>query len=378
MEKSYEISPLGNDSYTEDILFLLCAMSEVRPILQKGGVVPRHGLVIFLEDRNDSDLLARFFLEAGATICKSFDKPTKKILNNGLGIHTFFRYDKEAKVIDFLESEDFLPVVITYGAVPDFLKNGPDILPFRKDEIKDLQTHKILTEIAIFKRYARENPHEIAKNLYFFRTSKAFLQYNGQSSLFLSLLALTEIFGDLYRYSHNEIETEQIKKHLWDCSKYFCDLSENYSGDWDILDAVRDLIFSYVDDDPQILVDKINKIEGPLLEALENGSAILYDAQYYFFPEKILRKACEPLLQTLSFTEIKLELKNSGFLHCNATTTRNFTVKKLLTNAYGHTFRVRFLKLKRDFFISPDSLGLEERRNAQSCSSAILTDNAAR
>ncbi len=280
MEKSREIMPLKENSYTEDILFLICAVSEIRPILQKAGLAPRHGIVIFLEDQTDSDLLTRFLLEANATMCKSFNRPVKNILNNGMAIHTFFRYDKEEKITDFLETEDFLPVIITHGAIPDLLKNGPDILPLAKNELKDLPVHKILTGIATFRRYARKDPNEIAKKLYFFRTSKAFLQYNGQDSLLLSLLAVTDIFGDLYRHTHTESETEQMKHRLRDCSRHFCDLSENYRNDWDILDVVRDLIFTYVDDDPQILVDEIRKIQGPVLEALENGSAILYDAEF--------------------------------------------------------------------------------------------------
>lgn len=377
MEKSCEIMQIGTESSVHDILFLICAMSEIRPILQKAGLAPRHGLAIFLEDQADADFLTGSFLEAGATICKSFSKPVKNICNNGLGIHTFFRYDKEDKIMDFLEAEDFLPIVITHGAIPDLLKNGPAILPFRKKDIEDLQTYKILDDIETFKKYTRKNPSEIAKKLYLFKTSEVFLQYKGQDPLYLSLMAVTDIWGELYRYTHNEPETEQMKDHLRDRIKHFCSLSEDYKDGWDILDVVRDSIFAYVDSEPWILIDEINKIQGPLLEAVETNSAILYDAEYYYFPEKILRKACEPLLQALSFPEIKLELKNGGFLYCNSTTTRNYTVKKLLTNAYGYTFRVRFYKLLKNFFVSLDSLALEERRNDPPCLSEISTENAA-
>lgn len=377
MEKGYEIMPIGMGTSVNDILFLICAMSEIRPILQTDGLELHHGIVMLVEDQTDSDILIDFFFKTGAIICKTFAKSIKNIANNKSAIHTYFLYDKEEKLIEFLESESFLPIVIICGAIPDFLKNGTNILPMEKGSLKNLRSHQMVKNLESFKVYARGNPHEIQKSLHFFKTSKIFFKNEMQTPLYLPLMAITDTLGDFYRCSHNESETEQLKIRLRNSVTHFCNLSENYKDDWDILETIKKSIFAYIDDSPQILIDEIDKIEGPLSEAIESDSAILYDAKYYYFPEKILRKACEPLLQTLSFPDIKLELKNSGFLCCNSTATRNFTVKKLITNAYGRTFRVRFLKLLKDFFISEHSLGLEERRTDASCSLEILTKTTA-
>lgn len=377
MEKGYEIMSIGAGTSAKDILFLICAMSEIRPILQTDGLVPHHGIVMLMEDQTDTDILTDFLFKTGASICKTFNKPSKKIANNEIGIHTYSLYDKEEKTMEFLEMESFLPIVITCGAIPDFLKNGSNIFPVEKGTLKNLRSHQMVKILDSFKAYARGNPHEIQKSLHFFKTSEIFFKHEMQMPLYLPLMAITDTFGDFYRCSHNESETEQMKIRFRNSVIHFCNLSENYKDDWDILETIKKSILAYVDDSPQILIDEIDKIEGALSEAIESDSAILYDTKYYYFPEKILRRACEPLLQTLSFPDIKLELKNSGFLYCNSTKTRNFTIKKLLTNAYGHTFRVRFLKIKKDFFISEYSLGLEERRTDAPCSLELLTKSIA-
>ena len=57
MEKSYEIMPIGTEASVDDILFLICAMSEIRPILQTDGLELHHGIVLLMEDQTDSDIL---------------------------------------------------------------------------------------------------------------------------------------------------------------------------------------------------------------------------------------------------------------------------------------------------------------------------------
>lgn len=367
---------IETENCTEDFLFLTCAMSEIRPILDKDDLTPHHGLIIFLENQKDADFLTEFFLEAEAVQCKTFSKPLKKLWNNGLGFHLYSLYDKEEKIFDFLESENFFSIVIVHGIMPDFLKRFPNIIPLGSEDLGTLQKPKILEKLKNFKMYARKNPSDIQKSLHFFKTSEVFLEQNGRASFYLSMMGVVDIFCNFFRYSHTEYETEQEKIRLRNSVEYFCNFAENYGDAWDILDTIRNFVYTYLDENQQIAIGEINKLEGALLEAVEEESAILYDANYYYFPEKILRQACSPLFHTLSFPEIKQELKNHEILHCNSTTTQNFTTKKLLTNAYGRAFRVRFLKILKEFFVSPNSLGLEERRE-KNCLSEILITNLA-
>lgn len=101
----------------------------------------------------------------------------------------------------------------------------------------------------------------------------------------------------------------------------------------------------------------------------------MFDEEFYYIPEKILRKACESFRDSVSILSVKRALFDSGFLCCNDAKEGNYTVKKLLTNAYGCSFRPRFLKIKKEFFISGGSLGLEERR--KKCTLEISAENYA-
>lgn len=366
---------INKENISYDIMLLMCLTAELHPLLKKEGLDVHHGIVLIMETKSDLDRMIDLLIESGAILCRSFKRPTENIQNTEFAVHNYVKYDKEEAVLEFLESGFFLPMVVTCGFVPDFLKTASNVLVVDEFDIKDVQAHQLLEDIDGFKTYVREYPPGIVRKLHSFKTSDEFLQQDHRTLLHTTFLSIIDIFEDFYRCSHSESEWEKMKIRLKDSVKHFCDISEDYAEGWDILDAIRSSTYAYIDEHPEILIDQIDKIEGELLEATEKGNAILYDAKFYYFPEKVLRTACSPLLETISFLDIKAQLKEGGILYCNSTNTRNYTVKKLLTNAYGKVFRVRFLKLKKIFFVTPDCLGLEERREANICLSEILTED---
>lgn len=366
---------INKENISYDIMLLMCLTAELHSLLKKEGLAIRHGLVILLEKKEEGDKVSDLLIESGATLCNSFKKSIKNIQNTGLAIHNYTKYDKEDALIDFLEAEDFLSVILTYGVVPEFLMTVSNVLVIDGFNIEDVQAHQLLEDIDEFKTYVREYPPGIARKLHSFKTSEEFLQQDHRTLLHTTFLSIIDIFEDFYRCLHSESEWEEMKLRLKDSANHICKISEDYADGWDIFDAIRNSTYTYIDEHPEILIDQIDKIEGGFLEAVEKGSAILYDAKFYYFPEKVLRTACSPLLESISFLDIKAQLKEGGILYCNSTNTRNYTVKKLLTNAYGKIFRVRVLKLKKIFFVTPDCLGLEERRETNICLSEILTED---
>lgn len=76
----------------------------------------------------------------------------------------------------------------------------------------------------------------------------------------------------------------------------------------------------------------------------------------------IVQKDGGVLTTVLSHIQIKKILRDEGILVCNQTGNTNFTVKKVLVNKNGQSFRERFIKLKKEFFVSRDGLYLEERK----------------
>lgn len=348
---------------TEDlsnIIVLLNVVAEIQPILVDAGLALQHGITLFTENKKDYEMLQNNFLETGAVICKSFGKANQKVPNNKLGIHPYTLYDKEEAVNEFLESEGFIPVVMIYGIIPDFLRQDSNLLPFESN-IR-FKTMDFINSIQEFRTYAHQNSKLLLRAIGLFKTSKLFLQSQEPSSFITALEVAAEVFSSFYREHHNELQTEQKRAGLQHVVHYFKNLAECYMEECDVLDATKKSMVIYIDNHPQILLGRVDEAEGELAEAIQNELAILFDKDWYYIPERILRHACETITGVVSFPNIKRELHEQGILWCNNAAVKNFTVKKLLTNAYGYTFRARFLKIKKDFFISNDSLGLEERR----------------
>ena len=170
-----------------------------------------------------------------------------------------------------------------------------------------------------------------------------------------------EIFCSYFREKHDETQTRELRVILHQAIKQSLELAECYAEDLENADFIKKAIESCVDRNDGIKIGKIDEVEGELAKALQEEEAILFDEEYYYISEKILRKACEFFQDSVSILSVKRALLDSGFLCCNDAKEGNYTVKKLLTNVYGYSFRPRFLKIRKEFFMSGSSLGLEER-----------------
>ena len=171
-----------------------------------------------------------------------------------------------------------------------------------------------------------------------------------------------DCYLEFIRETADGLDTEIRKKGMKRKIARLEKLADICSETCEALEPVRKAVYRYLDDHPEVRIGKEDELEGGLLEAIQREEAILWDEAHYFIPETVLRSACAPLLKTVSFPAIKRELHETGILSCNDGKRMNFTTKKLLTDVYGQSFRARFLKIKREFFQTEVSFGLEEKR----------------
>ena len=103
----------------------------------------------------------------------------------------------------------------------------------------------------------------------------------------------------------------------------------------------------------------------PILESYDskdNGArqCIYADQDHYYVSEEFMKKMCLPLLETISFVQLKKEMQVEGMLVTD-NVQGNYTVKIQLYDAEtGLTRRLRFLKLQKMDFISDEGLLLED------------------
>lgn len=178
----------------------------------------------------------------------------------------------------------------------------------------------------------------------------------------MALEASVNAFCDFYGLDNTETETNGLRMYFRGMVEVLLERRECFSGEWDVLDAVRNVVEIYLEKNPQIKIGSKNLVEGELAEVNQKPQAILWDDDVYYFPERLFRCACGSLLETVSFLEIKREMMLQGFLRCHKISDGNFTVKKVIVNSFGCKTRLRFLAIERDFFDFDGELTLAERK----------------
>lgn len=357
-------------TFDDAILLLTGIMAEVRPLLQDERLDFEKGLILFCEDNTICSKVWRFFKDAGNELCKSLRRSEWKIPNNKIGIHIYNQYDKEMEAFEFFQNDLFTPIIVVCGMIPECLKRNTNLIVF--ENVMNMQQSETLQVLRDFCEYVHANPTLLQRQLRLCKSSD-FFQQSHENPLYISMETAAEIFCCYYRESHDEVRTRQQRLFFHHAIIHHLELAECYTEDLESVDLIRKVIENYIDGNSVVQIGKVSEIDGELTKAVEREAAILYDEKFYYIPEKILRYACEPFQNVASVLSVKRALLESGFLCCNDGREGNFTVKKLLTNVYGHSFRLRFLKIRKEFFLSDNSLGLEERR--QKCTSEILMEN---
>lgn len=368
MEKSKKNGKMKKTGATA--LFLTNLAAELGPLLDDVGLGGKKGVVIFVEQSADIGVVMKCFVDMGAVICKNLPS-SQCVQNNKIGLHLFQLYDKEKDDLKFLSEDDFSPVVLVHSILPDHLRSEESVLVV--NESVKLATGMV-EKFKEFQRYIHKNPRFAQNSLRLFVSSKNYLKYQQQGWLSLRLKASAEVYTKYYRETHNEDETESLEKQFDNIIELLMEYSGRYCGEWDNSDAVRDIVSDFLGKNQKIKIGNLAEIEGKLAEANQRGEAILWDEQFYYFPEHVLKLACKPMLDVVSFLDIKRELRMKGYLRCQNIAEGNFTVKKTVTNAFGYKTRQRFLIIRKDFFDSDGELTLAER-SEMPCALELSVEN---
>ncbi len=371
MGESKETEQIGFGS-DAGILLLINIMAEIRPLLIDERLDFQKGLVLFCADNAIGSRTESFFQKIGAAQCKSIGKSEWNIPNNRIGIHNYNRYDEERKVFEFLQNEMFTPVIVICGILPEFMKRGMNLIVLEQGIYT--QGPLMLRTFKDFCDFIRNNPQLLQRQIRLCRSAE-FHEQTCKGSLYISLEVAAEVFCIYYRENHDEIQSREMRISLHQAINRGVELAECYAEDLESTDFIKKAVENYIDANAGIQIGKVGEIDGELTKAVQWEEAVLYDDKFYYMPEKILRKACESFRDSVSILSVKKALLDSGFLCCNDAKDGNYTVKKLLTNAYGYSFRPRFLKIRKEFFMSGSSLGLEER--GRKCTLAISMENHA-
>lgn len=357
MEQSCKADQVKHD---QRILFLLSCTAEIRPILQEKNLLSEKGVLIYAENKENLDCAVQTLKIGGAVSCCRMSE-AKMLLNNMTALHSYSRTDKAEDIERYLLSEQFLPIVTAANMIPPDLTQFSNLLVVASCEDPGEDYRE---KLSWFQERVRSNPAEAEKALDLLRSSKKIKKLFQLPELAMTLMASMEVFCYYYRFEHTESETEIVQNRFRVAIENQICMAESFENSLDILEVVRKAILDWIDQNPEVQIREYDNIDGEAVKALEKDRIIVYDSASYYFPEALLRKACQPLLDIVSFTTIKAVLYEGGILMANAGATFTYTVKKVLMTVYGAPLRKRFIKLQRDFFISVTSIGLEFRRKS--------------
>lgn len=345
-----------------DAIFLLSAYAHVRPLFKEVGLSIYEGLIILITDLSRKEGIIKAFEQCGCVNSRIYRNKIPSFPNYKLVMienQSFYRADI---IEEFLACAGYFPMLIICGVIPENVKGHKNIICLEHEIDNGIEYAEERGDLfKSFAAYSHENADDLVDVLKKFKGSGNFKKINEKPALYQALYGTSILY---YYYRTSFVKNIEPSSHFFDrmesCIRRLCESSEIYDRDTGISSTITNLLLKYFDTRNDFLFGKLDRVEGKLLSAVRKERAILYDEDFYYAPEKLLREATKSLQPILSYTAIKRELYQDGVLVCNDVL-HSYTVKKILVNAYGEVMRFRFLKLKRSRIDSEDGLSILER-----------------
>lgn len=257
-----------------------------------------------------------------------------------------------------MEKKDFLPAVIVGGIVPECLQGQGYIFRIACD-CKDIEA--FAPKYESFKEFIIQHPDLDLQQDLLNCFSNDFGVDTQQLPLLNSLSAVGMAWQRYYSYQEYALQDGQdFKAYI----RYWQGLLRNMNrleADYDVSDIVGKLILFYIMSNAYVPISDANgELSIEEVQALQREAGILYNDRFYFIPESLLKKMCQPILETISFLQLKREMAACGMLDCQNLKIQNFTVKKSMRNlATGEIVNKRFVRILKEYLLTEDGMLLE-------------------
>lgn len=338
-----------------NILRMAFGISFLRPLLNDVNADIDEGIIILM----DSDTQARAWaLECEYRLdAKVIPKLGKSDARNyQAGIHILKNCDTVDAVEDFLSERKFLPILVVGGILPFFLREGHCIVRLRN--MKDIS--RFSDEYKCFCEFCIKNIGFIVKLIedYIDKEKTVVLyEYPERTNTFLTFEAIGSVWNNFfYKVQHKKCSEKFSKKYQQDIYKLIKS-QEDYEDCYDVEDEIRSLVWKFLEQST-VQTCTVESVNGEMYRAVRDNRAILYDDEYYYFPERLMKKMIQPLMETMSIGELKKLLKDQDIIICNGT---GYTIKKRFTTVYGYCDRMRAIKIRKETLMSAEGLLLEDR-----------------
>ena len=338
-----------------NFLRMIFGVSFMRPLLQYAGTDIDQGVI----DLMDSKTQARWWIQKSENLVDS--KQIQKLghvnaLNFQACLHMLRPSDSCESVNNFLMERMCLPVLVVGGNLPYSLREDCYIFRIKRSET----ISAFGEEYAEFREFVIKNAEFIKEQITdFAKTSFAQdLQEDSEKyDIFQVLIVVGYVWKMYYesKYSEEKAEDfwEQYRKDALDTVRCFDDYIDYY----DIEDELASLVWDFIEKHPEILLAETESVDGTVYKAMQENHAVLFDATFYYFPERLLKTIVQSLMNTMAIGELKKIMKKREIIACDG---EGYTVKKRYVTSFGYCGRMRAIKIRKDVLISAEGLMLEE------------------
>lgn len=316
--------------------------------------------IILIADDEESAIAIKSMLEAhmDAVGVRLRGRKECQPLNYQMGVHVYNRLDDERKVMDFLEEQEFLPIVIASGMSPEILIGRGYALRCTAIEKDFMEAEKRYKSFSGFTKRNVSVVCDLIKQISKYSDMiedphKKYQKYQKMVKNFMTVILIWDSIYEEHGMEKEKIgeEIEQLKKPIWSS----IETMERNDGTYDVQDPVKKCFIEQASKG-KMGISQLG--EDSATDEIENH--ILYDDDFYYVTDSTLRTICAPLLKTVSFVKLKNEMVASGMVDCNDGNLKNFTKKKLIWRSFGWQERVRFVWIKKEALMTKEGLLLED------------------
>lgn len=339
-------------------LKMISGLAFTRAILRDVKLDIDQGMIILLDSKIQARTLGQIFEENldGKTISKI--KKRDGILNFEAGIYPLSGSEIEDAVSDFMAEKRFFPIITVGGILPYYMRESNYVV-----RVYELEGMKVFEqEYKKFRKYVINNVDYIRKQLDYYYKKLPEVRYFDRRSeyytAFKSIMAVGFIWYTFYKKTSTEEKAEQFWEQYKKYSYKLVSGFREYQDCYEIETEFTELTWNYLRLHSDIQVCPVEGVSIEVQESMKKNTVILYDSDFYYFSEKLVKSICAPMLETIPVGELKVLLKDKGIIHCNDD---GYTIKKRFGTSSGSCNRMRAMKIKKETLMSTEGLLLEEK-----------------
>ncbi|MCC8046817.1 MAG: hypothetical protein LIP12_15265 [Clostridiales bacterium] len=259
---------------------------------------------------------------------------------------------KQINVERFLAEKSFATVLMTGGAIPDYLIGSEYLIKLDEKDNNLVRSTAFSEVIQKLQIYMKENVDEICNMLQNFQTSRVMTEYSGEQEmkLFYSrIMAVGKILQMFIRQTTTEETAEKFFKEFYlEWANRIASIPTLVTDSRDIVKRFSKAFSEYLQLHPEIQTGRSELVEADLMSAAGDRCAILYDDEFIYCTEEQFTEITASLRITISSVTLKKLCAESGLIKKDA---EGYSPKKQYTNAYGIPVRKHFVWIYKNILL---------------------------